>query len=152
METRESDGSINLPGRIMSIDLGKARVGIALSDPNGILATPYSTIKRVSEEVLLKQIMAIADEYEVSLIVIAIPKSLSEKNVIAENETKLFMDQVASRTKRRVIGVDERFTTVLASQRLRELGHDAKSMKLKIDATAAAEILQSYLDSRVKYQ
>lgn len=145
----ERPSNVNPPGRVMGIDLGSVRVGIALSDPRGVLASPWETLKRESsDEVTVDQILAIATSEEVSTIVIGIPINLDPSKSAAEETTKKFKEVLARKTSLPVIGFDERFTTVMASKRLRDSGHNAKSMKSKIDAVAATEILQSYLDSR----
>lgn len=145
----EHPSNVNLPGRVLGIDLGSVRVGIALSDPRGVLASPFHTLKRESnDEATVEQILAIAVNEEVSTIVIGIPVNLNPSKNVAEEAAKKFAAVLASKTSLPVIGFDERFTTVMASRRLRESGHNSKSMKSKIDAMAAAEILQNYLDSR----
>lgn len=146
---RETHGEIQQRGRFMGIDLGAARVGIALSDLSGLLASPMQALRRgESDEAMINQILELAEIEEVSAIVIGIPINLTPSKNIAENSTRKFMAELASKTSLPVIGYDERFTTVIASKRLRESGHNSKTMKSKIDAMAAAEILQSYLDSR----
>lgn len=143
------DGKGKLPGRVMGIDLGAVRVGIALSDLSGMLASPLQALRRSEgDEATIDQILALAASEEVSAIVIGIPTNLTPSKNIAENATREFMAQLAKKTVLPVIGFDERFTTVIATRRLRESGHSSKSMKSKVDAIAAAEILQNYLDSR----
>ena len=150
MEAQQSEGESIARGRIMGVDLGKARVGVALSDARGILASPFTTIKRVTDkdDELIQQLLKITAEEEVSRIIVGVPKSLTNENKIAENEANQFISALSEESKVPIVGVDERFTTVLATKRLRELGHDSRSMKSKLDASAAAEILQIYLDAR----
>lgn len=135
-------------GRVMGVDLGTSRVGIALSDVRAVLATPFTTIRRTSDTDVIAQLLTLAHQEEVTSIVVGIPKSLSSQNTIAQDATEDFITILSSQTDLPIIRVDERFTTVLATHRLRQLGHDSRSMKSKIDSSAAAEILQSYLDSR----
>lgn len=150
MEAQQSEGESIARGRIMGVDLGKARVGVALSDARGILASPFTTIKRVADkdDELIHQLLKIAEEEEVSRIIVGVPKSLTNENKFAENEANQFISALSEVSKVPIVGVDERFTTVFATKRLRELGHDSRSMKSKLDASAAAEILQIYLDAR----
>jgi putative Holliday junction resolvase len=84
----------------------------------------------------------------VAEIVVGIPNSLSKANSLAGDSAKAFLSLLAERTSAKVLGFDERFTTVLATKKLRDTGHDSRSMKSKIDAMAATEILQNYLDTR----
>ena len=134
-------------GPLMGLDIGKVRIGVALSDLSHILASPHLTIMRNSDDEAIDEILQVVQEKRVVGIVAGIPKSLKAHNVIAQEQTKEFLDKLAQKSNLQIIGVDERFTTVLAAQQLREVGHDSRSMKSKIDATAAAGILQSYLDS-----
>ena len=140
---------MSLDGKILGIDLGAVRIGLALSDASGILASPFMTLARSSsDQESINQILEIAANEAVASLVIGIPKSLSSKNHFAEERTRLFVAELTSRTELPIHEVDERFTTVLASRQLRETGHDSRSMKSKIDAIAAAQILQSFLDNR----
>ena len=135
-------------GRVLGIDLGSVRVGIAISDGSGILAAPHSTLERKpSDSDTIKEILNIAILEEVVELVIGIPNSLSEQNKIARLQTDEFIALLKSATELPIIEMDERFTTVLATKQLREGGYSSKNMKTKIDAVAAAQILQSYLDN-----
>lgn len=139
------------PGRFLGVDLGSVRIGIALSDSRAVLASPHSVITRSAHDEESAQAVArLATEVEAVAIVIGIPKSLSEHNVIAATKVEEFIALLRSTSELPVIEVDERFTTVLATKRLREAGHTSRTMKSHIDAMAAVEILQSYLDHRDK--
>ena len=136
-------------GRILGIDLGAVRIGLALSDASAILASPFMTLARSSsDQESINQILEIAANERAVSLVIGIPKSLSSKNNLAEESTRRFIEDLTARTELPIYEVDERFTTVLATKQLRETGHDSRSMKSKIDAIAAAQILQSFLDNR----
>mgnify|MGYP003345956466 FL=1 len=138
-------------GRVLGIDLGSVRVGIAISDGSGILAAPHSTLERKpSDSDTIQEILNIAILEEVIELVIGIPNSLSEQNKIARAQTDQFIELLKTATDLPIFEMDERFTTVLATKQLREGGHSAKAMKAKIDAVAAAQILQSYLDNHGK--
>ena len=138
-------------GRVLGIDLGSVRVGIAISDGSGILAAPHSTLERKpSDSDTIQEILNIAMLEEVIELVIGIPNSLSEQNKIARSQTDEFIALLKTATELPIIEMDERFTTVLATKQLREGGYSAKNMKTKIDAVAAAQILQSYLDNHGK--
>ena len=133
----------------MSIDLGAVRVGLALSDLSGTIATPHQVIPRTKDDQsLISAILALAEAEDVNEIIVGIPKSLKEENRLAEQKTLSFIEALQKRTHLKIVGFDERFTTVLAATRLRNTGLNSKTMKTKIDAAAAAEILQNYLDNR----
>lgn len=100
-------------------------------------------------ESALQEILKIAATESVDEIVVGIPTSLSAKNTIAREEALKFIDRLTNLTTIKVSQFDERFTSVIAGKKLRETGHNARAMKGKIDAIAAVEILQGYLDGRV---
>jgi putative Holliday junction resolvase len=134
----------------MGVDLGQARIGIALSDFNQILASPYSTINHQNDyESAFLEIVRIAERESVAEIVVGIPTSLSSNNSIARERTQEHIKRLRSLTSIKVSEFDERFTSVIALRKLRETGHNARSMKGKIDAIAAVQILQGYLDGQV---
>lgn len=139
---------MNIRGRVLALDLGTVRVGMALSDAARILATPYGTLMRgESDQELIDQILETVEAEEVSLLVVGMPRSLKVENSIAAERTQSFIKLLEQRSAVPVMNVDERFTTVLAERQLRAIGHDSRSMKSKIDAVAATHILQSFLDS-----
>ena len=145
MSAHESD----LAGkkRIMGVDLGGVRIGIAVSDASNILATPHSVLMRNrDDQETIRALLALAESEDIGEIVVGIPKGLSATNNHAENSTREFLAALTKRSTVKISEIDERFTTVMATRRLRDTGHTAKSMKGKIDAMAAAEILQNYLD------
>lgn len=140
---------MNIRGRVLALDLGTVRVGMALSDAARILATPHGTLRRgESDQELIDQILKVVQVEEVSLLVVGMPRSLREENSIAADRTQSFIKLLEQRSAVPVVNVDERFTTVLAERQLRASGHDSRSMKSKIDAVAATHILQSFLDSK----
>lgn len=144
------ENDVNLP-RSMAVDLGQVRIGLALSDRSRILATPWGTIQRKkADSETISELLHIASENDVGEIVVGIPKSLSEQQTIAAKSAEDFIGKLKESTSVAVIGFDERFTSVLASKKLRELGHDSRSLKSLVDASAAAEILQEYLDQRAR--
>ena len=98
-------------------------------------------------EYLDKAIVKVAETEQVSEIVVGIPYSLSKENSSARDDAMEFIAGLGKHTSIKITGYDERFTTVLASKKLRETGHDSRTMKSKIDAMAATEILQQFLDS-----
>ena len=140
----------NNPTRIMGIDLGHARIGIALSDFSKILASPFSTVRHENDyESALREIVKIAENESVEEIVVGLPTSLSAKNTIAREEASQFIERLRKLTSIKVSQFDERFTSVIAGKKLRETGYNSRTMKSKIDAMSAVEILQGYLDGRV---
>lgn len=136
-------------GRRLGIDPGAVRVGLAVSDPDGILATPLDTLKRDRKaRTDLDRLAEYVDEYEIVQIIIGRPVGLSGTAGRAVTAADEYADLVAERFPNvQVTRHDERFTTVSASHRLRGAGLDARAQRGVIDQAAATEILQSWLDT-----
>ena len=131
-------------GRILAIDLGEIRVGLALSDQLKIIASPFKTISYSSLDRLLKQIQEIISQHDVENIVIGLPLREDGKEGPGCELSRTFLD-ILSRNNIQAELVDERYTSKLAEGVLREQGIKIKNNKEKIDMIAAAIILQSYL-------
>ena len=130
----------------LGLDIGDARVGVAVSDRYGMLATPVETVRRGPGD--LDRIAAIAAEYEAVEIVVGLPRSLSGR----EGPAAARIRAVASELAGRVAGiplrlVDERFTTVTAERVLREQGRKGQKRRAVVDQAAAVVILQHALDA-----
>ncbi len=137
--------------KALGIDLGKRRIGIAVSDNSGTLASPRSTLERsgdVCED--LAQLALMAEELGVRTVVVGLPLGLDGKKGQAAREALAQCRQLAAllRSKRvRVVAHDERFSTVIAARALTETRKSSRSSRKSIDQSAAAVILQSWLDS-----
>ena len=137
--------------RLIGLDYGSKTVGVAISDPSGILASPVETIWR-QEEVNLKQtvrrIRSLCEEYEVHTIILGFPKNMN--NTIGDREEKVLGFQ--RRLERDLYQVqivlwDERLSTRQAEKPMLEAGMLRQKRKKVVDQMAAAIILQSYLDA-----
>jgi len=130
----------------MAIDVGTRRIGIAVSDPLGMIAKPHSTIARNRDA--FRKIKQIADEMEITEIIIGLPLHLNGSESKQSADVRNFSARlsevcpVPSRFK------DERLTSVEAEERLADRRGDWKKHKGLIDQFAAAEILQDYLNQR----
>ena len=135
--------------RIIALDVGERRIGVALSDPTGTLASPLTTINHASEGIqpTLDAIVRLVQENEASEIVVGIPVSMSGREGPQARVIRDFVKRLAERTTVPIRRVDERLSSVQAERMLRDSGARPSRDKGKIDAAAAAIILQSYLDS-----
>ena len=133
-------------GRILGIDYGQRRVGLAVSDPLGITAQGLETIAYVNEETLLSQLGRIIEAYEIERIVVGLPLNLDGTHGNKAREVTSFIEHLKTRFGLPVTNWDERMTTAAAHKTMHEMGHRAKGMKGKVDRIAAILILQSYLD------
>lgn len=142
--------------RLLGIDFGRKRLGLALSDAGGQLARPWKTVAAggslaASAQMVAALLTQFAAEHlgeeKIDAIVIGLPRRLNGEDNAQTQPAKLFADQVASVTGVPVHLQDERLTSVEAESRLAEHERDWKVRKKQLDAAAAAIILQDYLDA-----
>ena len=131
-------------GRRIAFDYGDVRIGVAVCDPDGILATPLTTLQSKNPS-LKKQIAELIDEYEPTKIYVGQPKLLSGEDGSAVAKVQVFTQMLTSNFDIPVTMVDERLSTVTAARQLRESGVNAKDARLVIDAAAAVAILEQGL-------
>ena len=134
--------------RVMALDVGEKRIGVALSDPTGMLATPLTTISRQQQDADFGEVTRLAAEHEVDEIVVGMPISLSGRIGAQAGRVSRFADALTERSSLPVRSYDERYSSKEAERLIREAGSSPSRNKARIDAVAAAVILQSYLDSR----
>lgn len=135
--------------RIMGLDFGSKTVGVALSDPTGLIATGLEIVRREREDKLrqtLARIEAIIVEYGVEKIVLGYPKNMNDTEGERVQKTLAFKEMLERRTALEVELWDERLTTVEADAVMMEVGIRREDRKKYVDKIAAAFILQGYLD------
>lgn len=135
-------------GRSMALDVGERRIGVAVSDPLGILARSLTVVKRRDDESSIAEIKSLIAEHDVSRLVVGFPRSLSGDVGPQAQAVEAFAEQLADAIDVPLELWDERLSTVTAARLLREQGQSAREQKKSIDAVAAAVILQDYLDAR----
>ena len=134
--------------RILAIDPGTVRLGLALSDPSGTIAQPLSVLARRSEPEDLKALTELVERHEVGMIVIGLPRLMDGRLDAAAQQAQAFGAQVARATGRPVAYWDERLTSVAAERYLIEQGKRRNQRRQEIDRMAATLLLQGYLDYR----
>lgn len=138
-------------GRRLGIDYGDARIGLALSDPSGIIATPLSTIKLsgfpAAFSEALNELVAIVEEHDIAVIYVGLPLHLSGGHGESTMKVRNFVTELRTRVSLEIPirFIDERLTTSSAQRRAREDGRSAS--KENIDQLAATIILESALDA-----
>ena len=136
-------------GRRLGIDVGTVRIGVAVSDPDGILATPVETVRRERGDRHLRRLTALVGELEVVEVVVGLPRTLADRAGSSAEEAIEFATALAARIAPVPVRLaDERLTTVSASRSLREAGVRARQQRAMIDQAAAVAILQGWLDQR----
>ncbi|MCR8671992.1 Holliday junction resolvase RuvX, partial [Agrococcus sp. HG114] len=128
----------------IGVDVGRARVGVARCDRDGMLATPVETIQRASTDVVAR-LRAIAGELDAIEAVVGLPISLSGGDTPSTQDARDIAAQLAGAMPVRL--VDERLSTVTASAGMRAAGRSSKQQRQSIDQAAAVVILQHALDS-----
>lgn len=133
-------------GRRLGLDIGSVRIGVAASDPEGILATPLSVVRRKDEPAALRELQEIVAEYEPIELLVGDPKSLDGAARAAAASALEFARRIAAATHTPIRLVDERFTTVEAHRALAAAGRSSRQRREIVDAQAAVIILQNSLD------
>ncbi len=137
--------------RILSVDYGERRVGLALSDPTATIASPLPTLtRRKGKRPPVAPIARLVEENEVAEVVVGLPLTLEGDDSDWTREVRAFAASLAERTGLPVALQDERMTSVRAERAVRSLGlsKGKREEKERIDAAAAVLILQAYLDAR----
>jgi putative Holliday junction resolvase len=132
--------------RVLGLDVGEKRIGVALSDPEGIIAVALTVIESRSEDAAIDQIITLAHEHEVERIVVGLPRSLDGSLGPQAQKVRAFAGSLEGRTDLPVVTWDERFSTTAAERMLVEAGTKRGKRKKHRDSVAAALILEGYLD------
>ena len=133
---------------IMSVDLGKARTGLALCDKTEFLASPYKVIFEKSPKALPQKVADAAAEAKAELLVVGLPKNMDGTEGESARNARAFAETLRALTGLETVMQDERGTTVTAHGYLNETNTRGKKRKNVVDAVAATIILQDYLDKR----
>ena len=142
---------MNTLSRIIGVDYGSKRIGLSISDPLGVIARPIDAL--TNDDEFFNALKAIVVREKIKLFVVGMPFNLKGQVAFKAEEVQIFIDQLKREIGLDVVSWDERFTTSIAQQTLREMGTKKSERQKKdgrIDSMAAAILLQNYLDS-VKY-
>jgi len=136
--------------RALGLDLGSKRIGVAVSDDEGRVATPIETIirSRTGRGVDHQAVAGLVEEWDAGVVVVGLPLSLDGSEGPAARAVRDEIVELDASLTVPVETIDERFTTVTADQQLRQQGVRGKSRTAVIDRAAAAVLLQSWLDRR----
>lgn len=128
----------------IGVDVGTVRVGVARSDPFGMLATPVQTVRRGDGD--LDEVLAIGAEHAATEYVVGLPIALSGRETASTGDAREFAERLAAASTVPVRLVDERLSSVSANAALRQAGRTAKNSRSVVDQVAAVIILQHALD------
>ena len=133
---------------IMSVDLGKARTGLAVCDKTEFLASPYTVIFEKSPKMLPQRVAEAVREAKAELVVVGLPKNMDGTEGESARNARAFAATLTELTGVETVMQDERGTTITAHNFLNDTNTRGKKRKNAVDAVAATIILQDYLDSR----
>lgn len=134
-------------GSRLGVDVGTVRIGVARSDPSGLLASPLETVPRTDNGTDVARITALVVETDAIELVVGLPLALSGRRTASTEDAIGFAERLAAAASVPVRLVDERLSTVTAQQSLRQGGRNAKKQRTVVDRSAAAVILQHALDA-----
>lgn len=137
--------------RILAIDYGSARIGLALSDPTGTLARPLPFVPAKADAKLAREIATLAEKEKVELMLLGLPRHMNGSLGEAAAKVQAFAEILKKATAIPLKLVDERLSTVQASRQLQETGKNSRAQRGQIDSEAAAVLLQGYLDSQSSF-
>ncbi len=132
--------------RILSVDYGLVRIGLALSDPTGLLAQGLCVLKRDSDKHVVASLQTLIEQNEVEEVVVGLPRNMNGSIGDRARQCQSFADLLSEAVSIPVVMYDERLTTVAASRVLIEADMSRKKRKRVIDEVAATILLQNYLD------
>ncbi|KAA3600924.1 MAG: Holliday junction resolvase RuvX [Calditrichaeota bacterium] len=135
-------------GRILCLDYGTRRIGVAVTDTMQIIASGVKTIDKKVTPRVFEEIQKLLDKYEPEELVIGLPISMSGENSKKTDETLFFVEKLKERFEIPIILQDERLTTVESHKILHKMGKKTGKNKAKIDEIAASIILRNYLDEK----
>ena len=135
-----------LEGRIVGLDVGDVRIGVAVSDPLGIVAQPYSVIKCSSPDADVEAIRAVVEEKEAVKIVVGLPLNMEGEPGPQAEKVLAFAEKLRDALGIEIVTQDERYSTAAAERMLIDANVRRKDRKKVIDKIAATHILQVYMD------
>tara|TARA_Y100000996_G_scaffold407906_1_gene386126 strand:- start:44 stop:460 length:417 start_codon:yes stop_codon:yes gene_type:complete len=134
-------------GRLLAIDYGEKRLGLAISDPNQIISKPLKTIILSDSQYIYNELEKIISDYEIQKLIIGLPLGMDGKKTQQTSKVEAFKEDLQNKISIPVILFDERLSSVSAKKSLISQGIKTGHNKSKIDQTAAAIFLQHFLDT-----
>lgn len=135
-------------GRILGVDVGTVRIGLALSDVEHIVATPFKTIAGGDHQHAIGAICDVVEEHDIRALVVGMPYDLDGSEGRAARRTRRFVERLQARANIEVHWLDERLTSAQATRVLMQADMGRQKRKKVVDQVAASLILQSWLDAQ----
>lgn len=134
--------------RVLALDIGKVRCGIAVSDPDGRVASPLCVLPMPEVRAHASSFRRVLEDWEPEKLLFGLPLTLSGEEGPQAASVRLIAEEISSRSQLPACFADERLSSLEAKRKLAEMGYDEKHMRGKVDMIAAAVFLQSWLDGR----
>ena len=135
-------------GRILALDIGSRRIGVSMSDPMQIIASPFSVIDCKLSKDIFSDILGIIESYSIESVVIGMPITMKGEESIQTKTVKKFIEDFSKLISIKIYTIDERLSSVSAEKELIKSGIKTGHNKGEIDKTAATLILQEFLASQ----
>lgn len=133
--------------RVLALDVGQKRLGVAVSDPSERVATPLVVLDTRTELGGAKELRRLIDDYEIGRIVVGLPITLAGDEGPQAKEVRFISERLAQFLPIPMVFADERLSSAEASRRMAEVGADSRARRGSVDMVAAAIFLQGYLDA-----
>ncbi|MEA1973371.1 MAG: Holliday junction resolvase RuvX [Candidatus Cloacimonadota bacterium] len=134
--------------RLMGIDFGEVRIGIALSDPLQIISKPFVVLQNTDDEILWEELLKIIEERQVGKIILGLPLNLKGKDTKKTLEVREFAKILKDKINIPLVFHDERYSSVDANDALKSMGYNVRESRKVIDKIAASIILKNYMAGR----
>jgi putative Holliday junction resolvase len=132
--------------RFLGIDYGTVRIGLALSDPTGTLASPLPFLENQSPQQVTTALSELIQTHQIEGLVIGLPRNMDGTYGPSAQKVRDFIAQIQKSISLPITPIDERLTTAQASKQLSSIGMNQKQLRKKVDSSSACLILQQYLD------
>ncbi len=132
--------------RTLGIDFGTRRIGLALSDPTGTLASPLPFLENSDPQKVATALQELVQAQDVRTVIIGLPRNMDGTYGPAAQKVREFIAQIQPHLSAKMICQDERLTTVQASRDLSQMGLNQRELRKKVDSSSACLILQQFLD------
>ncbi len=132
--------------RVLGIDFGTRRIGLALSDPTGTLASPLPFLENTGLQNVAARLKELVQIHEIKTVVVGMPRNMDGTYGPAAAKVREFTAQIQPYLSAKIIHQDERLTTMQASRTLSQMGLSQKELREKVDSSSACLIVQQFLD------
>ena len=132
--------------RLLGIDYGTVRIGLALSDPTRTLASPLPFLENNSPQQVTQALSALIQTHQISALIIGLPRNMDGTYGPSAQKVRDFISQIQKDIPLPITPIDERLTTAQVSKQLAGIGLNQRQLRKKVDSSSACLILQQYLD------